>query len=648
MYCLLQVTISSYGSTDEQQLRLLESWLELSLEYSSVEMEDSPSEDGPGPASAPIPRIAPSAGLDSLHAHAQEASKQLSDAGSAPESFGRALREVRRVWDLCVALWGRLEEQDIFAFGPDSHEVTLLRREAVSRWLAEAVAPEAERDLRRAAEGGDAVGEVLAMLSGDRLAEACQRAQENGDHHLALLMAIGGGANSEKGQLLLQQMDRWQEMRVDEFISEDRLRLYATAAGVPVWPGSREEEVNVCKGLDWKRCLGQHLWHLTSPVASVADAFLGYEEAFKGEEPYAAKPIPDYLEGRREEDYGSTSNSLDVKYHLLKLYTDRSHPLEVALDPGTHTPDPLDFRVSWFLAQVLRSLGYVHMSDQRSDSLHLSFAAQLESLGLWHWAVFVLLHLSDPFLRRARVTDCLGRRVRLSDEDCADREEFLRRHLRVPSQWVAEAKATRARAVGNPRDRAFYLSRAGMWREAHQVLVKDVAPDAVANDDHGFLLDLLRDLSAPGAAPEHVPEWHLQGQVFLDFLDVDAEVRDLLERRKAGQDEEESLGYEIERLRPRVTSLCGRVGSLPSSTAKERLCQSEIAKKVAHIMRALLKLDTAAGGGQEGDAVPARILEEQLSDLPMPDDCNLEELRALTRSYMMENIGRRYQGQEES
>lgn len=28
--------------------------------------------------------------------------------------------------------------------------------------------------------------------------------------------------------------------------------------------------------------------------------------------------------------------------------------------------------------------------------LHCEFAAQLEGLGLWHWAAFVLLHIEEP------------------------------------------------------------------------------------------------------------------------------------------------------------------------------------------------------------------------------------------------------------
>ena len=51
---------------------------------------------------------------------------------------------------------------------------------------------------------------------------------------------------------------------------------------------------------------------------------------------------------------------------------------------------------SWPLYQVLQSLEYTHLSQYHAGLLHSSFAAQLEGLGLWHWAAFVLLHIQDP------------------------------------------------------------------------------------------------------------------------------------------------------------------------------------------------------------------------------------------------------------
>jgi nuclear pore complex protein Nup98-Nup96 len=51
---------------------------------------------------------------------------------------------------------------------------------------------------------------------------------------------------------------------------------------------------------------------------------------------------------------------------------------------------------SWLLLMLLDSLHYTHASEHCSQNLHLLFAEQLESVGQWHWAIFVLLHIVDP------------------------------------------------------------------------------------------------------------------------------------------------------------------------------------------------------------------------------------------------------------
>ena len=79
---------------------------------------------------------------------------------------------------------------------------------------------------------------------------------------------------------------------------------------------------------------------------------------------------------------------------LFQLYSDRSHGLENIITPATYTNDELDHRLGWFVGQVLSSLGYRHLSNSKKVQLHSEFASQLESLGLWQWSVFVLLHLN--------------------------------------------------------------------------------------------------------------------------------------------------------------------------------------------------------------------------------------------------------------
>lgn len=132
----------------------------------------------------------------------------------------------------------------------------------------------------------------------------------------------------------------------------------------------------------------------------------------------------------------------------MKLYSSRSHQIESIVTPATHTPDQLDHRLGWFIGQNLRSLGYRHLSDAKRDQHHAEFASQLESVGLWHWSIFVLQHLSDAQTRRSLIKDVLGRHIRLSDEDCSEREVFLQDQLDVPLSWIAEAKAMCAAGTG--------------------------------------------------------------------------------------------------------------------------------------------------------------------------------------------------------
>ena len=128
-----------------------------------------------------------------------------------------------------LALWGRVEdvsgEENL-----ETHKVTMTRREAVSKWLEEVVGPRAKRDMDTAALNKNKVAGLLADLSRGNVSGACRGLQEAGDHRTALLAAQAGGGG-EAGRLVSQQLDRWTEVRADQNIDRDRLRLYSLIAG---------------------------------------------------------------------------------------------------------------------------------------------------------------------------------------------------------------------------------------------------------------------------------------------------------------------------------------------------------------------------------------------------------------------------------
>ncbi|XP_069679986.1 nuclear pore complex protein Nup98-Nup96 isoform X2 [Periplaneta americana] len=592
----------------------VEGHLRIQLQHCEVRSGDS------------CPLLVPQTGVDALHAHCALA-EQLNNLEQTDLLFAYS----SHVWNLCVALWGSLPDLDADS---SSHLTIMLRRKAVSEWLEDVVQMKVRQetasildDPSKIHDKEDHIPAVLSLLSGRKILDACQRTQDSGDHYTSLMLAQLCGGPATK-QLVQRQLANWQDVQADKYINRDRIKLLMLTAGIPLLSGT-EGTINVCEGFDWKRAFALHLWYMCSPVASVTDALLQYENAFEPSDSrdiYAKSPDPPYIEDGVEPETSSGQPVRDLCFHLLKLYSSRSHPLDQLLNPATHTSDPLDYRLSWMLQQVLNALGYCHLSEYSSALVHTSFASQLESHGLWHWAIFVLLHLKNENSRKGAVLDMLGRHVELSDNQIyLDKEAFLCEQLHIPSQWIFEAKATLASASNRHKDAAYYLIKAGLWSKSHDVIMQYIAADAIVNESYEYLRKLL-ELLVPVEQSSTISGWSNRGQLLWDYLKIVAEVETLL----ANQDL--AAGYQLEKLQPQLSGLCARINMLPCPTAMDRLCQSEIAKRTVHVVRNMLLLQK----GEEG--VSPRVLAHLVTQLPLPEDYAQQELRQVVSSCVAEFI----------
>ena len=115
--------------------------------------------------------------------------------------------------------------------------------------------------------------------------------------------------------------------------------------------------------------------------------------------------------------------------------------------------------------------------------LLVSFANQLESCGKWHWAVFVLLHLQDPVLSKSSVQEILDGNCS-SSEELSSSEVFVMEKLHVPKEWVYCAKAQRSYYEQWYDLMTQHLLHAEHWSEAHGVLVKYLAVDAIISGNY--------------------------------------------------------------------------------------------------------------------------------------------------------------------
>ncbi|XP_058271327.1 nuclear pore complex protein Nup98-Nup96 isoform X2 [Hemibagrus wyckioides] len=603
-----------------QNLAVYHKPLEIGLKHSTISTDDI------------CPFIQPEKGVNALHDYAKWIVEVLKQAGAGDVVLGHW----QQVWTLCEALWGRLGEQDLEPESGGGYREQHARRHSFSRWLSESAAQRIEEEVCQSKTQSH-VDAIFSYLTGHCISEACRLAQKNGDHRLSLLLSQAVGSQLSRDLLALQLAD-WNRMQTDSFIQEDRLHIFALLAGKPVWE-TTDCCLNVCSKLDWKRCLAVHLWYMLPPTASVADALTKYETAFQGLEDgrrYACAPLPPYMDDvdletfEEMEDAESKKTLYDICFHLLKLYSDKHYSLQQLLDPTTVTAEQLDYRLSWHLWNVLQALNYTHLSVPRQNLLHTSYAAQLESAGLWEMAVFVLLHIPDSQLREHAVREILNQHCTLEEtEESAEKERFLTNKLLIPMQWIHEAKATRARRDGDRHREALHLYRAGHWNHCHRLVIQNLASDCIINDNHEYLKEFLEGLAVPERSVQ-IQDWDTSGRVYLDYIRV-------IQTLKAIQ-KMDSPGYELERLHTDVTSLCSRIEQLPCFKAKDRLAQSEMAKRLANILRVVLSLQHGGEGTPDPRHIPLCHLAPHIGRLPMPEDYALEELRSLTQSYLREYV----------
>ncbi|XP_048349598.1 nuclear pore complex protein Nup98-Nup96-like [Sphaerodactylus townsendi] len=350
--------------------------LEIKLKHSTVHVDE------------PCPFLAPNPGEMAIHEYASWARQASGD----PEEGEAVVKHWCLVWTLCEALWGRLTELEAHLKEPSEYIVALERRKAFSQWLSQTAAERIEDEVSVSQHDSPAEA-VFSYLTGKRISEACGLAQRSGDHRLALLLSQLVGSQ-EVRELMAMQLADWHQLQADSFMQEERLRIFALLAGKPVWHLSEKRSINICSQLDWKRTVGVHLWYLLPSTAPLSQALSMYEAAFQdssASERYACSPLPPYLEGTGcEAEEGDSQRSVqDVCFHLLKLYSDRCYDLHQLLDPRSTTADPLDYRLSWHLWEVLRALNYTPLCRRKQGVLEspARHAAQLlrkrEGCGEW-------------------------------------------------------------------------------------------------------------------------------------------------------------------------------------------------------------------------------------------------------------------------
>lgn len=310
---------------------------------------------------------------------------------------------------------------------------TIHRKAAFSSWLQDAVHPAVEADLR-ADPSADVPSVAFTHLTGNRVEQALKTATDGGYFKLASLISQAGG-DWDFREDLKEQLQIWKDERIDVHIDENVRKIYSLLAGIVdgVIEGSkgggleRCSDIDVVKGLDWKRVFGLHLWFSEPVDASLAQVFQAYYQLAKTAPQRVARPLPWYTEqssSPSQWNVPSASITSDGLFSLIRLHAEPACSLSQILTPLSFGPSPVDYSLAWHLYIILsRCMGVRDFADRgapeghsrsrrmdesfdddeeddgieghspSADLLASSYAFQLEALGMLQEAMFVLLHI---------------------------------------------------------------------------------------------------------------------------------------------------------------------------------------------------------------------------------------------------------------
>ncbi|KAF5369066.1 hypothetical protein D9758_002925 [Tetrapyrgos nigripes] len=460
--------------------------------------------------------------------------------------------------------------------------IRIARKGALSSWLEQVVAPSVESDLR-SNPAGNSAAVAFTLLTGNQLEKACEAAMDGGYMKLATLISQAGG-DFDFHDDLREQINLWAEEKIDVHIDEHIRKVYALLAGMVgrVVQSSKGTGVEKCKdidiveSLDWKRVFGLHLWYSEPVDASISQVYEAYHHlmATSPSERLIARPVPWYEENSTKTRWRlpKPSDIQDGLFSLIRLYSDPACSLSQILKPLSFGQSPVDYAIPWHLYIILSRCMHARDLADRDDTsilrddeedevvghspsadlLASSYALQLEQLGLIQEAVFVLLHIEGSAGRRKAIKDLLAR--------SADKlDEWMTRgivgSLKIPMKWVEEAKAIYAVNTGNLYQAFEFYLAAGLYNQAHDIAVIELAPDAVLRQDYQLLKEIFERFNR-----HQVEGWYVRGKTFLDYVKVMTRLPVLLEEESPDAMPDASSAQEMEDL---IRSVPKLVGLLP-------------------------------------------------------------------------------------
>ncbi|KRX98942.1 Nuclear pore complex protein Nup98-Nup96 [Trichinella pseudospiralis] len=483
---------------------------------------------------------------------------------------------------LCKALWEPRPESD------DLRDVIDLQR--LSDWLIN----RGERYIfnHKLNDDFQTFDEIFLLLIKGSIDEAVKLCQSEKCYRLSTLLSQAT-LTEESRTLLLDQLQAWTLSKVDNFINPKILKLYLLIAGQVTWRRSGNRIIDVLGNVHWLSALAFFLWYYDGGAISVEDALKQYSEFWEQEKFSIPKPSPLYLYNSNED-----CKEMDILYHLLMLFLNTKHSLESVLNNSTWSEDPLDYHLSWHLWTILHAVGFTDVSHEQLNALHCAYAVQLEELGLWHWAIFVLSHIADSKTRITAIQKMVAHRGFSADEEVWS---FLVKTIGIPEKWLFSSMALRAHAEEDFLSEFKWQLKACNYSMAHQLFTEYIGPKLFLEGKFDELLNIKETLEEHSAS---ISEWHFMGEIYFEGIE--------LLKMDSSKSQVESMMKSSSVTKRKLKKLATKLCFIPSDNILQLQCRTEIALKLLSVFQQLF--------------TDKQLVEmsELLTELPVPDDTILD------------------------
>jgi hypothetical protein len=362
----------------------------------------------------------------------------------------------------------------------------------------------------------------------------------------ALLTQLDG--DSSVPTLLRNQLEVWAASGADSTIPTELLKVYRLISGSVVIDGPEQPESSL-QGVGWERAVGMLFWYCSSTdssssfgvddVSTLSTALDSYRIILQ--DSFADAPVSPHVDDRDPlgacVSYPTAQHGLYSLLTLLFPTSSRStygmataaEELELAdlllraLAPSGYTRDELDHRASYLLLVFLECAGISDIDSTHGRIVRVHYIYQLLSEGMWLWAIFVALQISDASIRYALTRDIIFRFAPIETAIAEDDIANYLRQLNVPVSLLYEAKAYFFGCCqGDYRQEVSYLIHAGQLHIATEKTVHYIVPAEIlaSRDASRKLLDLLQLIIAVPDDDDHYycDYWSNLGHIFLTFL----------------------------------------------------------------------------------------------------------------------------------